>query len=46
MTTDRERWQFVEDHECPYCLEEIFEENVKNQKIVTKCPFCHRSFVD
>ena len=46
MVKDAERWAFCQDHECPYCQEEIFEESVKRQTIVTKCPFCDRSFCD
>lgn len=41
-----EKWQFIPDHECPYCLEEIMDDSVKDDKVVTGCPYCHRSFCD
>lgn len=46
MITEKEKWQFCEDKECPYCLEDLgyFEE--RTNKVITGCGRCNRSFVE
>lgn len=48
MITEKEKWQFCEDKECPYCLEDLgyYEECRKSKKIITGCPKCNRSFCE
>jgi uncharacterized Zn-finger protein len=41
-----EKWQYTKAGACWYCDKIIKAEDVKDQRTVTHCPYCHTSFVD
>ena len=41
-----EKWHYTRGGICWYCDKPIKAEDVKDQTLVTHCPYCKRSFVD
>lgn len=41
-----DKWMFCSEHECDYCGKVIYDYQVKDEEVVTCCPFCKRSFVE
>lgn len=41
-----EKWQFSDRQRCDFCRGYIYEEDVVEESVVTKCPYCDRSFLE
>lgn len=46
MNPDIEKWQLCPDRECPYCEKVIMDKDVEEWIVVTRCPYCNRSFTE
>jgi hypothetical protein len=47
MTNELEdKWKYTLNGKCWYCEKKIEIEDVKDQKLISSCPYCHKSFVD